>query len=823
MKVNYTNMRYTYIYIILSVLGITLPAIAFAGDKAQITESDNSGVKIWTIENSSLSFEVSYKNGAISPTAFYNKSAAVNYLGGGSQLFNYQVGFLPISEVTELGSSQSFTYKSNDSDWTFGSSVIDDIALSSYYHDVLIGKRLSVVITKPNIEIKLVFEIFDGASGLRYQTFIKNTNSAAKMIIESADIISLNLPKKSHNLHYVTNTKWLSTTGAIENSGMNNKGNNAPKCLINLYTSNDGWYIAPEVNWKTQYGPEVEGSLENPSSQGYDYMLRSFAEITAWANGSGFVKVSACPESFQLVLKPNEEFEYIAVNLTAFKGDIVDGKMAVEEHLRKRFRFHDTSTTFVVNDWDWFVKGKRNETFYKNVVIPKAKLAGFEMIMFDDGWNNPNDSGTGLNNDGLSRDPVEAGQNVISNMVDFTDYVAAQGLKFGLWYSMSGGNHNKGNDLADWDVIEAKKQKIQYMIDNYHLAHQAVDLTQYWQNMDETNYSHPSDNVYRKNVLTRNLMNDLVDANPEYVVKVTSELDIFPTQGNRSTELLHLPNNGWMTITGFDKLLETPGIFFGHLPMNALYVTGNPTGKMSAYYAYMVARNIKVAHDPDNWSDTAIALMSTFNVWRKSDRIQALTNNIVRPVYFGEGWDNPIASSWSYKSGPYLWMYTNENKSDALLLASNEGGDKSSKKQYPLRWLDEAKEYLVEDITLDDTGIYTYNFIGKFAGTNLNQTGIEVSSDQNTSFGKAFWIKEYNGQSKQVVYADSNVYEFSELISGNKLTINATGKPNSTGKIIVYGAAENDAMSVSISFDNSGVGNTEVHDIINNNVAYPGS
>ena len=99
-------------------------------------------------------------------------------------------------------------------------------------------------------------------------------------------------------------------------------------------------------------------------------------------------------------------------------------------------------------------------------------------------------------------------------------------------------------------MIAAKKTKIETMIDSYGLTHQAVDLTQYWQNLSETAYSHPSDNVYRKNVLTRNMMNEIVDANPSFEIKVTSELDLYPNPGDRMTELLHLPIGGIMTFCG---------------------------------------------------------------------------------------------------------------------------------------------------------------------------------------------------------------------------------------------------------------------------------
>lgn len=789
-----------------------------AENRAVISYTENAGAKSWSMENDVMKFEFSHSaTGAIISNSFYNKEAAVEYLrSSGSQLFNYSGQFIATTETTSLNSIDLFTYRSADTNWSYIQHDISDIKLSSAIPQ-LIGKKLQVVFEKTDIRLTLVFEMFDGKSGLRYQTLIKNKRNDARMVIEKSDVISFNIQNKPHNLHYVTNINWLSTNAVVEEAPINNKGKDVAKCLLNLYSTNDGWYIAPEVNWKTQYGPEI------PTDQGYEYMHRSYAGATAWAAGSSFIKVVTSPEAFQLILFPGEEFEYIPVNMTVFKGDIVDGKMAVEEHLRKRFRFNNTSTTFVVNDWDWFTQGLRNETFYKDVVIPLTKAAGYEMIMFDDGWNNPNATGTGLNNDGLSRDPVEAHPIVISDMQSFTQYIADQGIQFGLWYSMTGGHHNKGRDLAQKSVVDAKKAQIEYMINNYHMAHQAVDLTQYWQNTEETADSHPSDNVYRKNVLTRNMMNELVDKYPQYVVKVTSELDIYPTQGDRNVDLGHLPNNGWITITGANSGAEAPAILFGHMPLNSVYVGGgNPTGNMADYYSSMSARNVKVPLRPDRWDANGVTLMGKFNKWRRSDRIKAMTELIMRPVYFGENWTSPVASNWNVGKGPYLWMHVDKAKNKALLVGTTAGKNLGFGMTYPIRWLDEAKTYLVQDITLDETGIFTYNFLGKYTGSELNQNGLAVRFHENSSGGKALWIQALQEQEKQVLYASEDVITYTETLSGNQLTITATGKPDTSGKVIVYGKTENDAMIVNIAFNSQGNGSAVVTNIVNNNVPYPG-
>lgn len=801
-------MKYINKYI-LSIILLGTSLSLHAAERANVRFTDSAD-KSWIMTNDVLSFEVVYTaEGSINPKSFYNIEAGVNYLGAQNSLFSYMGQYLPIN-IGEPFLPELFTFESSNSGWEYKGYTIEDITISKELRTALLGKKLDIKFAKENIELRLVFEIYDGRAGLRYQTFIKNTHPQAKMVIEKSDVLKLSLPQRAHNLHYVTNSKWMSTVGVINESTMHNKGKDVAKCLINLYSSGDGWYMAPEVNWKTQYGPEKARNVDTPKD--YEYMLRSFAEISAWSKSTDFVKVSTCPESMQLVLSPNEEFEYIAVNLTAFKGDIADGKMAVEEHLRKRFHFHDTSTTFVVNDWDWFTKGNRTEQFYKDVVIPQTKKAGFEMVMFDDGWNNYTSDNKWINNVGLSRDPIEAGPKITSDMHAFTNYVKSEGLQFGLWYSMTGGYHNAGNDLAEKSVLSAKKDKIQYMIDNYHMIHQAVDLTQYWQNLDETNESHPSDNVYRKAVLTRNLMNEIVDENPQYVVKVTSELDIFPSQDDRMTELLHLPNNGWMTITGFDNNIDVPGLFYGHLPLNAMYISGNPTGDIDAYYTYMLARNVKVYKQPDEWDENGVQLMGKFNKWRNSERIKALTNNIIRPVFFGENWNNKEASQWKPKVGPYLWTYVNDNKTEALLLAVTNGREKSSIEKIPLRWLDKNKTYLIENISMNGAGEFVYGFVGRYSGSDLN-AGIATSTLLNSSNDKAFWITEYTDNEKQVIYADENVSSYTVAMNGQSLHIQAEGISNSTGKIIVYGRTENATMVVNLAFDNQGKANATIASI----------
>lgn len=813
------NKKFSFRACLCFCLFYSVSLCTYATEYANITHEETGGSQVWMLENDILKLEVGYASqGSIALNSFYNKEAGVDYLADNKGcLFELTGQFLPQEKHGGWKNTEGFVLCSDEAGWVYENHEVIDIFLSSALPEV-IGKELIISLSRDGVGMRLEFELYAGRAGVRYQAHIENQRADMKLLVEKAHVISLPFPNSPHNLHYVTNIEWASTTGSVEEAPMYNKGKGVAKCFINLYDTEDGWYVAPEVNWKTQYGPE------KPADEGYEYMHRAFAGLTAWGSGSeDFVRVSTNPESFQLVLFPEEEFEFIAVNMTAFKGDIVDGKMAVEEHLRKRFRYHDTSTTFVVNDWDWFTQGLRTEEFFCEVAIPKTLEAGYEMIMFDDGWNNLNAAGNGLDNSDLSRDPIVPDSRVTADMAGFTQYIADQGLLFGLWYSNSGDNHNKGHDLASDSVLRKKKEQIEYMINNYHMAHQAVDLTQYWQNVEETSYSHPSDNVYRKVVLTRNMMNELVDKYPQYVVKVTSELDIYPTQGDRNVDLLHLPNNGWITTTGAGTAAQSAGLLFGHMPLASGYVGGgNPTGKMVDHYASMSARNVKVSQCPKDWDENGIQIMSKFNAWRRSKRIQDLTNGIMRPVYFGKNWDSPSADKWNLGQGPYLWMYVNEDKSNALLIGTTDGKSLGIGNKYPIRWLDVNKTYLIEDITLDDTGVITYHFMGKFTGEELKKEGLSIEFFRNTSGGKAFWIEECNDEEKQVLYADEGVADFDVVLSGTQLEIQATGEPESHAQMIVYGKQEDDAMAIDLQFDESGHCSMVVGAITNNDVPYPG-
>lgn len=765
------------------------PFISIAAEnKAQITPSIQEGASTWILENDILSAQIELNSsGQLLFTSLFNKIAKTECLTGRgtSSLFHYKGRSIADKKLKEGNlTSYTFEYYAEMKGWTLTNSSIEDILMTTSSGKEDLGKRLSIVIQNEDLEVTVCAEIYAGKSGLRIQNYLKNLTNSHRLIFEESTVLRFNFPNLPHHLHFSCNTKWESTTGSIEEAPLYNKGKKVAKVLLNKYSDNTGWYLAPEVNWRTLYGPET------PSST-YEYMHRAFAGATAWSSKSPeYVQVITHPESFQLILFPQEKFEYIAVNISLFCGDMVDGKMAVEEHLRKRYKYHDTQTLFNTNDWDWFTTGKRTDRFYRDVVIPKAVEAGMDMVMWDDGWNNPNSTNTGLDNSGTKRDEIIPSPMVTKDFKSLTDFIHENGLMFGLWYSMSGGNHNMGFDLSDPAVISAKKEKIKTLLEHHYMSHQMVDLTEMWQVLDETAHSHPSDNVYRKVVRTKNLMNELADTYPQYIVKVTSELDIHPTQGDRAVELLHIPYNGFMTSVGDagGGVIGMVSYCFGHYPLNSVYFGGTHSALMEDYYKLMVARDIKFGVCPDQWSQQGIDLMAKFNKWRRSKRIADLTTQIIRPVYLGDGWDSNEVSNWKFGSGPLCWMYTTEQKDKALLISSNCGEmGHIGNQPLPIRWLDDKKSYLIEDISLDDTGQYTYHFKGAFSGVDLKNGAFAINMYQNSSRGKAFWIQEMKPDKPvQVLYVDEQVDDVQENEANGQLTVTLKGKAHKKALAILY-------------------------------------
>ena len=767
------------------------------------------GQEGWILENSVLRLTLAFSEGSLRLTSFYNKEAEREYLSDDdavNYLFSYDWAEYQNGSGPVAGTVQ--TVKSSDGGWKItGTPAITDVTTRDYEKNTLeLGKALEITLqhAEAAMQVTLRFEIYNGVAGARYQTFIKNLGEK-KMVITESDVISLNLPDDAHHLHYVNargsatggaeNATWKTTTENLnfENAAGKRNGRNA----LCVYDSGDGWWMMPETNWRTQIGPENYGDTPQKTNTNPE-----FASISCWDDDSKKqVMVRTHPESVQLTLKPDEEYQYIGVNLTAFTGDVVDGKMAAEEHFRLRFKYHDTTTILNTNDWDY--NSKSTFEYMRDVIIPQAVKANVDMVMIDDLWN-------------VNRDSIEAVPK-FKSLSELGQMIRNNGKMFGIWYSLTGDGHNKGRDLADPDQwygnkekgIVGKKEQIETLINEYKMDHQMIDLTEFWQNTKETAYSSPCDNVYRKNVNVNNGLNELVAEYSNYLVKLTNEVDVYPTQGNRACGLLHMADNGWVVHNaGLDGGMRAAANAFGFLPLNSVYTNGAVDGSMAEYYHYMFARNVKLNTDPGGptWTDHGVELMATFNNWRKGSRIKELTDNVVtRPVYMGEGWDSNDGAEWASDgiSGPYAWMYVNDDSTRALMLATSYTGA-AGRFTADTRWLDASKSYLVADVTLDDTGSFTYAYKGLYTGKQLTEEGFSVDLTENTSGGKAFWFEAVGTDDMQVIYADENIDTYETEVKGDVLDVRLTGKANAAATLIVGSAADNTGRVISIRLDEKG-------------------
>ncbi|MEK8145726.1 GH36 C-terminal domain-containing protein [Streptomyces sp. M10(2022)] len=175
--------------------------------------------------------------------------------------------------------------------------------------------------------------------------------------------------------------------------------------------------------------------------------------------------------------------------------------------------------------------------------------------------------------------------------------------------------------------------------------------------------------------------------------------------------------------------------------MSATYMNiGRMTGRMEDYYSYMAVRAVKFGQDPGDatkWPDAAVRLMSVFNAWRRRPEITALTDGQFLPVHLGEGWDT---TEWDSSRGPYVWMYADDRRRTALVIAT-AAGTVDTTVDAKLRWLDPHARYTVTDVTIDDDGTQSDRTIGTFSGDRLRTTGLPVDLGENASKGKAFWLR----------------------------------------------------------------------------------
>ncbi|MCX6865869.1 MAG: hypothetical protein NTV46_06545, partial [Verrucomicrobia bacterium] len=672
---------------ILSLMGGFLVPAVLAEETASITAREN----VWTLRNATLQAVVSFADGKLRMDGLLNREAKSDYLQGQATapLFTHQL--------------DGVTITADDGGWTLDGAATQDIELFGKSW----GKRLEITISRKNpasFSSRQVFEIYHGRAALRYASWVRNA-TAKKLTINASEVLRLNLPDRPHTLAFVERVfTWRETSTGLSRGGRN---------AIVRYDSGDGWFCAPENNWATSL---TEG--QNNASPD-----EKFLGLDIFENGTG-MRVAVNPKAVQLTLFPNEESEWFAVNFGVFSGDILDGRMAVAEHLRQRFKFHDPSRILSVNDWQWGVlRKKRTDANYRDIVIPKAAAAGFDRIHIDAEWY------------------VEDGTDPARNWADMSslcDFIVAQGMQPGHWFPIQGKGGScvlcwykgHGRDAADPATIDLKlKQTEETLIGKYHSVWGQLDCGLLWRTDKETPYSHPGDSVYRKLLGMRRYVNTITHKYPNYLLHITCEIDN-PGLGKsrQNTGLAHLGDNA---IIGTFNRAETGDdvrdLFssFGQFPLEGeLSTPGGDGGKETSwadspmwYYQFLIARHTSIYSWPGDWSDASIAHLRVFNDWRKNPRIKAVLNEPFRPVFNGP--------DWLKNEGPWAWMFTDKQRTQALLIALNHLNiSQQNAFAAKPRWLDAGKTYLIEEITQIPNGSFAYTYRGEATGAKLKNEGL---------------------------------------------------------------------------------------------------
>jgi len=189
--------------------------------------------------------------------------------------------------------------------------------------------------------------------------------------------------------------------------------------------------------------------------------------------------------------------------------------------------------------------------------------------------------------------------------------------------------------------------------------------------------------------------------------------------------------------------------------------------------------------------------LRAFNDWRKNPRFKVVLNELLRPVYNG--------ADWQKNEGPWSWMFTDEKKTKALLFAINHLKlSKENAFNAKLRWLDPAKTYLIEDITMLSGGKFNHRYCGEFSGAQLKDSGLPINLDAGLERCAAFWIQEKGKDIPQVLYADAPVTSYTEKIAGSGLTVTLKGVPNATAQVVIWKPGKKGVENRGITLDASG-------------------
>jgi len=747
--------------------GLFASYFAPAATPATITSDQQS----WTLSNEVVEAKLVFAGGSLQMTRFFNREAKTDYLAnqGPAPLFTH------VADMAVLAA--------NDGAWTLVRAEVQDIRCFGKSW----GKRLEVTLARKQpfaFSTRQVFEIYDGRAALRYSSFVKN-DADREVTISSSDVLVLPFPDRPHQLFFGDGiAKWKATSGGLTSGGRNG---------VVRYESGDGWFAAPENNWCTSLAP----GLQQGDKQ--EKLLR----LNLWNGGPG-LRVSTNSKAVQLVLFPHEEVEYFSVNLGVFLGDDLDGRVAVAEHLRQRFKYHDPVRRLSVNDWRWGgVDGKRTDANYRNVVIPRAAAAGFDLINIDAEW---------YTEDGT--DPVRDW----TDMTSLCAQIIAQGMKPGHWFPLQGKGGSchlcwaNGRDVADPANVDFKlKQTEDVLIGKYHSTWGQLDCGLLWKTDANTPYSHPSDSVYRKLLGMRRYMNTITHQYPDYLMQVTCEIDNPAGDSrahNQSVGLAHLADNG---IVGMfrrtDSQDDVRDLFdcVGLIPLEGTLSTWGGDGITADswqdsprwYYQFLLARHTSVYSWPGDWSPESIAHLKAFNDWRKNPRIQALLSELLRPVYNGP--DRLL------NEGPWVWMFTDERKTKALVIALNHLElAKQNVVQAELRWLDPAKTYAVEDVTMVSGGKFAHAFRGVFTGAQLRTKGLTIDLTTKPDRCAAFWIAETNPANPTVLYANASVTSYTEKAETEGTEVTLRGIANGEAVVVVYKPASSGVEARTVVLDLKG-------------------
>lgn len=718
----------------------------------------------WTLQNDALRSVIVFSNGSVEMTSFYNKLADQEYLTGSGERHLFQYTYDGTNLVANAGG------------WSLEASAIKDIRV----YGQIWGKQLAVEISRKhpeNVSIKLVFEIYNGSAGLKYSTFIKNNDGAHEKQISASDIIALNFPNEPHMLYYVPQgITWTNTTGSLA-AGKEN-------CLAR-YETGDGWVISPENNHATSLVPGgFKGDPDNP-----------FLFIDVW-NGTPTVKVYSNPKAVQLVLFPKEEVEYFSVNLEVFQGDLWDGRKAVAQHLRQRFKYKDPSRIIGVNDWFYSDRGtSRPESYLRSTVVPALQQMGVDTLQMDALWSTTRDT------------VIPNAETFTTNLPAFADWVNSQGLNIGYWISLSGARWAQGRDLADPATIRLrKKQMEEVVIPWYHIKWQQIDSGQLFKTDIVTPYSHPSDSVYRKFLAFKEYCNYISHKYPDILIRETCEFENLFKGGSASLMAINdntVAGNFWGSnggMQGRPMFARDLFSYFGLFPAEGSLGYVGPLqfdGSVGQMYQWLTARDIGLYTDPGLFSPEDIALVRKFTDWMHNPRMKALLNELALPTASNGTFDRLLA--------PYLWMFVDEAKDKALLIGTTTKAAPPTLRG-DLRWLDSRKTYLLEDISLHNDGVVRYAFKGKKSGAELKSPGFEVNFGASRSLAKAFWIQELTTTHPQVLYADDKIISYTEHWDGTSLVVSVTGTANTTGTVVVYKDSAADTEVKQVAIDASGRG-----------------